>query len=174
MGLREATAELHKKAEKMPFNQRMLNGELTEFEYLNYLYTQSIIFQCIEEHDLSVFNPNMKRLKNIFVDIQELEKKNTEKILDIQSAREYGIYLEQLKKNNLYAHVYLNYLALMFGGQMMKSKVPGSGRMYEFDGNVNEIIGSVRAVQKDEWADEVNIGFKFIIKILDELQSNFK
>jgi hypothetical protein len=116
----------------------------------------------------------MKRLKNIFADIQELEKKNTEKILDIQSAREYGIYLEQLKKNNLYAHVYLNYLALMFGGQMMKSKVPGSGRMYEFDGNVNEIIGSVRAVQKDEWADEVNIGFKFIIKILDELQSNFK
>lgn len=172
--LREATAELHRKAEKMLFNQRMFNGELTEFEYLNYLYTQSIIFQCIEEHDLSVFNPNIKRLKNIFSDIQELEKTNTQKIFDIQSAREYGVYLEQLNKSKLYPHVYLNYLALMFGGQMMKSKVPGSGKMYEFDGNVNEIIGSVRAVQKDEWADEVNIGFKFIIKILDELQSNFK
>ena len=67
MGLREATAELHSKAEKMEFNQKMFRGELTEFEYLNYLYTQSIIFQCIEEHDLSVFNPNIKRLKNIFV-----------------------------------------------------------------------------------------------------------
>ncbi len=169
MELREATAELHKKAEKMPFNQKMFNGELTEFEYLNYLYTQSIIFQCIEEHDLSIFNPNIKRLKNIFSDIQELEKTNTKKILDIQSAKEYGIYLEQLNKNKLYPHIYLNYLALMFGGQMMKSKVPGSGKMYEFE-NVQECIGSIRAVQKDEWADEVKKGFNYIINIFDELQ----
>jgi hypothetical protein len=66
----------------------------------------------------------------------------------------------------------LNYLAIMFGGQMMKSKVPGSGKMYEFEGDMRELIGSVRAIQKDEMADEVNKGFQYIINILDELQTN--
>ena len=51
---------------------------------------------------------------------------------------------------------------------MIKSKVPGSGRLYEFD-NMMECVGSIRAIQKDEWADEVNKGFEFIIKMLDEL-----
>jgi hypothetical protein len=60
----------------------------------------------------------------------------------------------------------------MFGGQMMKSKVPGSGKMYEFEGDMRELIGSVRAIQNDEMADEVNKGFQYIINILDELQKN--
>jgi len=55
---------------------------------------------------------------------------------------------------------------------MMKSKVPGSGKMYEFDGDMMELIGSIRAIQKDEWADEVNKGFQYIINILDELQTH--
>ena len=55
---------------------------------------------------------------------------------------------------------------------MMKSKVPGSGKMYEFDGDMRELIGSVRAIQNDEMADEVNKGFEYIINILDELQKN--
>jgi hypothetical protein len=62
-------------------------------------------------------------------------------------------------------------MALMFGGQMMKSKVPGSGKMYEFD-NVQESIAMIRTIQKDEWADEVNKGFNHIINILDELQKH--
>jgi hypothetical protein len=60
----------------------------------------------------------------------------------------------------------------MFGGQMMKSKVPGSGKMYDFEGDMRELIGSVRAIQNDGMADEVNKGFIFIINILDELQRN--
>jgi hypothetical protein len=43
--------------------------------------------------------------------------------------------------------------------------------MYDFD-NMMEAVGSIRAVQSDDWADEVNKGFQFIINILDELQNN--
>ena len=62
-------------------------------------------------------------------------------------------------------------MALMFGGQIMKSKVPGKGRMYDFD-NVPELVAMIRGIQKDEWADEVNKGFQYIINILDELQTH--
>ena len=75
----------------------------------------------------------------------------------------------ELNQEQLNAHIYLNYLALAYGGQMMKSKIAGSGRMYDFE-NMQECIGSIRAIQKDEWADEVNKGFYYIINILDELQ----
>jgi hypothetical protein len=45
--------------------------------------------------------------------------------------------------------------------------------MYDFD-NVPELVARIRSVQKDEWADEVNKGFQYIINILDELQTYSK
>ena len=62
MGLREATAELHSKAEKMEFNQRMFRGELSKKEYLYYLIQQASIFQCIEEHKSADIGPDLARL----------------------------------------------------------------------------------------------------------------
>ena len=61
-------------------------------------------------------------------------------------------------------------MAIMFGGQMMKKSVPSSGKMDEFD-NMPDAAKSIRNVQKDEWADEVNKGFDFIIMIFDELEA---
>jgi heme oxygenase len=164
MGLREATAELHSKAEKMEFNQRMISGELSSDEYLNYLIQQSYIFQEIENRDLP--HSNLQRLSSINEDINEL---GGYKFKISKPTTDYVVYLGDLNQSSLNAHIYLNYLALVYGGQMMKSKVPGSGKMYEFEGEMMELIGSVRAIQKDEWADEVNKGFQYIINILDEL-----
>jgi heme oxygenase len=171
MGLRELTSELHSKAEKMEFNQRMLRGELTKKEYLHYLIQQACIFQCIEEHKAADISPDLARLTKVFDDIMELQKEIPLSFPQIKAANEYGSYLESLKTKQLYPHIYLNYMALMFGGQIMKSKVPGKGRMYDFD-NVPELVAMIRGIQKDEWADEVNKGFQYIINILDELQTH--
>lgn len=170
MGLREATAELHSKAEKMTFNQRMFKGELSKNEYLEYLRQQSVIFTIIELKG-TLPHPNLAREKNIFDDITELEKEINSKTTHLDATKEYGIYLQSLDSEKLNAHIYLNYLALAYGGQMMKSKVPGSGKMYDFE-NMQECVGSIRAIQNDEMSDEVNKGFQYIINILDELQTN--
>jgi len=169
MTLKEATAELHSKAEKMEFNQRMFRGELSQDEYLNYLIQQSYIFQEIEGRNLP--HSNLKRLDTIHNDINEL---GGYKFKISKPTTDYVVYLGDLNQSNLNAHIYLNYLAIMFGGQMIKSKVPGSGRMYEFEGDMRELIGSVRAIQNDEMADEVNKGFQYIINILDELQNTIR
>lgn len=166
MNLKESTAELHSKAEKMEFNQKMIKGELSENEYLNYLHQQSVIFAIIEQHKLP--HSNLARENKIFEDIKELESEVNSKTLHLESTKEYGNYLQSLNDEEILPHIYLNYLGLAYGGQMMKTKVPGSGKMYDFD-NMMECIGTIRAVQKDEWSDEVNKGFKFIINILNEL-----
>ena len=171
MALRELTAELHSKAEKMEFNQRMLRGELSKKEYQHYLIQQASIFQCIEEHKSADIGPDMARLTKVFDDIMELSKDVPDSLPTIEATTKYGAYLEGLKTKDLYPHIYLNYMALMFGGQIMKPKVHGKGRIYDFD-NVPELVTMIRGIQKDEWADEVNKGFQYIINILDELQTH--
>jgi heme oxygenase len=166
MGLREATSELHSKAEKMEFNQRMFRGELSTDEYVKYLYQQVSIFDAIESEELP--HPSLARTDKVKEDILEL--KSTFDIMNILPiTMAYSHYLSTLTKEERLPHVYLHYLALAYGGQMMKDQTPGSGKMYDFE-NMQEAIGAIRAVQQDEWADEVNKGFEYIITILDELQ----
>jgi heme oxygenase len=166
--LKDAIAEKHSLAEKMTFNQRMFNGELSNEEYTLYLCQQLAIFDAIEVHELP--HPALDRAGNVFQDIKELMGHGEIQITPLVATNEYRKYLNTLTKEEQLPHVYLNYLALMFGGKMMKSKVPGSGKMYEFDGDMNQIIGSIRAIQKDEWADEANKALDYNINILDELQ----
>jgi|Laugresu1bdmlbsd_1035121.scaffolds.fasta_scaffold04753_8 heme oxygenase len=169
--LKEAIADKHSLAEKMPFNQRMFRGELSNEEYVLYLSQQLAIFDSIERFELP--HPALNRASKVFADIKELMNLEEGSGLDIrplESANEYRKYLKTLTQEELLPHVYLNYLAIMFGGQMMKKNVPGSGKMYEFDGDVREIAGTIRAIQKDEWADEANKALDYNINILDELQ----
>jgi heme oxygenase len=166
--LKDAIAEKHSLAEKMTFNQRMFRGELSDEEYTLYLCQQLAIFDAIEVHELP--HPALDRAGKVFEDIKELVGEGQIQITPLIATNEYRKYLNSLTKEELLPHVYLNYLALMFGGQMMKAKSPGSGRMYEFDGDMNEIVGSIRAIQKDEWADEANKALDYNINILDELQ----
>ena len=167
MKLREATAELHSKAEKMEFNQRMFRGELSTDEYAKYLHQQLAIFNAIESQSRTY--PTLNRVDNIKIDLLELNSSLDVTGSLLPSTLEYANHIASLTEKERLPHVYLNYLALAYGGQMMKTKVPGSGKMYDFE-NMQEAVGSIRAIQRDEWADEVNKGFQFIINIADELQ----
>lgn len=171
MNLREATAELHSKAEKMEFNQKMFKGELSKKEYVNYLGSQLLIFSAIEKKELKDFPTQLNRVSNIKLDIAELSE---ESISELQSAKEYADYLDTLEGEQLNSHIYLNYLAIMFGGQMMKYRIPGSGRMYDFEGDRNVLIAAVRKLvaENEKHIDEVNKGYNYVINIFDELQKN--
>jgi len=171
LSLKEAIAEKHSQAEKMAFNQRMFKGELSKDEYILYLCQQLTIFDSMEKQPLP--HPALKRCPKIFEDIKELmglEDGQAVHIKPLIATNEYKKYLITLTQEELLPHVYLNYMALMFGGQMMKKNIPGGGKMYEFDGDMKEIIGSIRAIQKDEWADEANKALDYNINIFDELQ----
>jgi heme oxygenase len=169
MNLREATAEKHKIAEKMPFNQRMMQKQLSKLDYLNYINQHFEIFTAIEANDLP--HPSLNRTQLISLDIQELQLELKSPNVVLNSTKLYVAYLQNLSYQDLLPHIYLNYLAVMFGGQIIKKVVPSTGNMYEFE-NMNEAASTIRALQKDEWADEVNKGFDFNIAILEELELN--
>jgi heme oxygenase len=166
--LKEATSIKHKLAERMTFNSRMFRGLLNKEEYLLYLSQQQQIFQVIESIGLP--HNSLIRAQNVQADIDELKAQGMNSGLILNSTNLYADYLRNLSYEQVLPHVYLNYMAIMFGGQMMKKSVPSTGRMYVFE-NMQEAIQSIRTVQKDEWADEVNKGFDFNISILDELET---
>jgi heme oxygenase len=173
MNLRDATAIKHKLAERMPFNVIMFGGKLTNQQYLEYLKSQHRIFEKIES---IIELPNeFLRSGKIYQDIVEINLTiyngdNQDSVIEqtTEIPDSYCNYLSTLNEETIWPHVYLNYLALLFGGQMIKSKVPGSGKMYDFE-NSQEVIKIIREKQKDEWADEVNKAYDFIIDIFEEL-----
>lgn len=166
--LKEATGIKHKQAERMPFNTRMFHGELSKTEYLLYLNQLLQIFKSIENINLP--HDSLKRVESVQADIDELKSQGNNSEVILSSTKAYSDYLGSLSYEQLLPHIYLNYMAIMFGGQMMKKAVPSSGLMYNFD-NMHEAVQSIRNVQKDEWADEVNKGFDFNILLFDELES---
>jgi hypothetical protein len=163
--LKEATHIKHKEVERKPFNVRMFKGQLTNEQYGWYLRSQLGIFRALEDN-FEFPHEGLKRIEAVAFDLMSLGI--NELVCDI-ATREYAAYLRGLSQEDANAHIYLNYLAIMFGGQMMKKATPGPGKMYEFE-NMKECMESVRAIQKDEWAREVNKGFDFMIKIMENLE----
>jgi heme oxygenase len=163
--LKEATHDKHKEAERMPFNVKMFKGQLNEREYGWYLRSQLAIFQTLE-NNFEFPHEGLKREEAVLFDLMSLGQNDL--VPDVAS-REYCEYLKGLSQEDANAHIYLNYLAIMFGGQMMKKNTPGPGKMYDFE-NMMECMQSVREIQKDEWADEVNRGFDYMINIFKNLE----
>jgi heme oxygenase len=164
--LKEATHDKHKEVERMPFNVKMFKGELTNEQYAQYLTSQLGIFSIIEDN-FEMPHEGLKRKYAVSKDISSLNIGRT--IKTDEATLRYVNYLKDLDQETVNAHIYLNYLAIMFGGQMMKRVTPGDGNMYEFE-DMNESAAHIRAIQKDEWADEVNRGFDFMIDIMGELE----
>jgi len=57
----------------------------------------------------------------------------------------------------------------MYGGQMIKKHVPGSGSMYNFI-DVDNLKQTVMAMLHDSMADEANSCFEFAMQLFEELE----
>lgn len=166
--LKEATSEKHKLAERKPFNVRMFRGLLSKDEYAIYLNQQLQIFRILDSKGLP--HVSLKRTEGVQEDLDELKSEGHSTDLVLSSTDAYVNYLGSLTDEQALPHIYLNYMAIMFGGQVIRQSVPSKGRMYDFD-HMQEAIQSIRNVQKNEWANEVNKGFDFNNSIFDELEA---
>ena len=167
--LQNAIQEKHTQMAEMPFIQKILSDELTNDEYVAYLAQQYAVFALIERFDLPHIDLN--RANKVQLDIDELTDDITQHPIMFATAN-YCRYLSNLTQEELLPHIYINYLDVMLDEQDMKSKVPGSGKMYEFD-NMTEALESIRAIQQDVWAIEANKALNYNIAILDELHRIF-
>jgi len=175
--LKELTWANHQKAERTKHAQKLLKG-MSVVEYHRYIFNQYIQYSALETRaaQLGVLDniENILRSDKIKLDMIELEDTHDIKRdpdLICEAVAEYVSHVLQLDEQGILAHLYVRHFGDMYGGQMIKKRNPGSGKMYEFE-NVEELKTTVRAMLNDDMADEANRCFEFAMQLFEQLDDN--
>jgi heme oxygenase len=174
MSLKELTWEHHKRAERQDFVKVLMSGEIDPRLYATFLYNQHPMYNLLEvlamNHGLMNDIGEVRRAPTILEDYNELweDKENTPELLPV--TKKYMDHLMSIKDepNKLMAHIYVRHMGELSGGQMIKRKIPGEGRFYQFE-NANELKEKIRAKIDDSMADEAKLVFDFATQTFKEL-----
>lgn len=159
--IRDQTKDLHDKVEQLPFTVAMIEGRHEPFHRSAWLISQFYAFKVLDDH----VPVSLKRAMIFKNDIIKLPLS-----APALSAIGYSQYLSKLKNPN--PHIYLNYMALLFGGQILKKHYPDSASMYSFDeplADLKDYIRSNYVEDSPEYISEVRLGFQYQIEITNEL-----
>lgn len=174
--LKELTAEVHRAAERKPFAKLLLSGKITPEKYLEYLYNQYLNYSCLETRVANEYPElhDIIRCHLIKDDIDEIVSLYDLKMpygSETNSTREYCEYVISLDKKDILAHVYVRHFGDLYGGQIIKRQIPGSGKMYEFK-NPEDIKARVRSMLDESMAEEAKTCFRFATRLFEELIDN--
>ena len=175
--LKELTWENHSKAERTEHARKLLKG-MTPDEYHRYIYNQYVKYASLESvaSEVGVLEgiETICRASKIRHDMEELEREyNIQRNGDLLCpvVAEYcGHVMSLANPDSILAHIYVRHFGDMYGGQMIKKRNPGSGKMYEFE-NVEYLKSTIRERLKDEMAEEANLCFEFAMQLFEELES---
>jgi len=172
--LREITSEKHKVVEQLPFIQYLLHGNISESHYVIYLAEMLIIYQHLEDlatrAGLFVGIEQLPRAQHMSKDLEELAPGHVTN--PCASTKFYLEYLsklfDSLRRDQLFAHVYVRHMGDLYGGKLIARRVPGSGLWYEFD-NRSELAKKFNERITLDLADEALVAFDHYANIFQEL-----
>lgn len=170
--LREQVKDLHTDAENTKLAKLLVSGHIGQYEYALYLSNLYLIYrtleQCVERANFDYDFTPLFRTDLIAYDLQELNESN---LPTMQSTLEYVTYLKKLyglEPSKLLSHLYVRHFGDLYGGQIIRSKVPGKGKMYKFK-NRQQLIKSTREMLSPSLGPEARVGFQFAINLFEEL-----
>ena len=173
--IKELTWEHHKNAERQEFAKLLMSGKIHPDLYATYLWNQHKKYDILEammiaNGILAEIGTDIRRKLLIEQDIAELWKHDKEPKL-VASTINYIQHMRDIMQDRdaLVAHVYVLFMGDMSGGQMIKSKIPGEGRMYDFEGDIPAIKDKIREMTTDEMAEEAQWVFDSATQLFQEL-----
>ena len=181
MNLKELTWENHKSAERKAFAGILLSGKISAELYHKYLVNQLSNYTVIEYALKKLAFPDefrgVFRTNKIIRDVYELENDfgcRHRLSLITKSTAEYVDHvhalLEKEDVDGVIAHMYVRHFGDMYGGAIIAKRVPGSGKMYEFD-DKEKLKHDIRLLLNDTMADEANKCFEYAIRLFEELSN---
>jgi heme oxygenase len=175
MSLKELTHDKHREAEQTEFAKLLVSGNISKEQYSKYLYQMLLVYNSLEisAHKVGLLEqlPDLRRSPKIYLDLNELVGKNYN-CGWLSPTVEYHKYVLSLGENRetdkIMAHIYVRHMGDLYGGQIIKKKIPGSGKFYDFE-NPNSLKEMIRSKLNDNMADEANLAFDHAIKIMKAL-----
>lgn len=173
MSLKELTWEHHKNAERQKFVKVMFGGSIDSRLYAEFLFNQFNAYDVLEAMSMAhgLFNdmPDIRRAPKIYEDFKELWQDETLPVIK-QSTQFYIEYLKTIMHNPtaLMAHVYVRHMGDLSGGQMIRKKVPGLGKMFDFQ-DIDKTKEIIRSKINDDMADEAKKCFEFATALFKEM-----
>ena len=171
--LKELTWEHHKNAERQSYVKVLMSGKINPKFYATYLWNQHKKYDLLEAlagaqgclDDL----PDIRRKMKIEQDFLELWK-DEEQPPVVQSTRDYIMHMKEIMNDpdKLMAHVYVLHMGDLSGGQMIKKKVPGTGKFYMFE-EPHNLKTAIRSKLNDNMADEAKICFEYATELFKEM-----
>lgn len=173
--LRDLTWEHHQNAERQEFVKELLSGSISNERYAQYLYNQYPAYDLLEAiattHGIFDDIPSVRRAPAILEDFKELwtDKDTTPNLCPV--VEEYVQHLKPIiqDKNKIMAHVYVRHMGDLSGGQIIAKRVPGEGRFYKFDEDIETIKEKIRSQLDDSMAEEAKICFDFATKLFQQM-----
>lgn len=136
--IKELTWEHHKNAERQAFVKTLMSGEIDPQYYAHYLYNQLACYSALEKEAQvnSLFRTTigLQRAEHLYYDYKSLWNDLDNPPSLTESTQEYVKHIDTIKDDaeKLYAHIYVRHMGDLRGGQMIRKKVPGAGRYYNF------------------------------------------
>jgi heme oxygenase len=169
MTLRDAIKDKHEAAEAHPFTELLLSGQIPKQTYGELLYNMTAIYSALESRmrQIGTFNdtPEMFRAEIMAQDFDELD---LDSVTMHKSTHDCIDRIEEVSDHQLMAYFYLYHMADMYGGQMIKKHIPGSGKRFIFEDRP-ALIAKIREHLTDDLADEANRAFGYTLELFDEL-----
>tara|TARA_B100001287_G_scaffold273715_1_gene277691 strand:+ start:14551 stop:15117 length:567 start_codon:yes stop_codon:yes gene_type:complete len=172
--LKDLTWEHHKDAERQSFVKVMLSGKINPELYATYLWNQHKKYDLLEAiaGALGLLDdlPDIRRKLKIEQDFLELWKSDSPPIVT-NSTQHYIKHMKEIiaDKDAIMAHIYTLHMGDLSGGQMIARKVPGEGRMYQFDADKKKLKEAIRAKTNDAMAEEAKYCFTASTNLFKEL-----
>jgi heme oxygenase len=172
--LKELTKDEHTNAERQAFVKVLMSGKINPKLYATYLWNQHKKYDLLEAmaHAQGCLDgiPEVKRKLKIEEDFLELWKDDSMPTI-VPSTTEYINHMRDIMHDHdaLMAHIYTLHMGDLSGGQFIARKVPGEGRMYQFEGDHEELKNKIRERTNDDMVDEVKYVFGSSTKLFQEL-----
>jgi heme oxygenase len=167
--LKELTWPAHKRAEQTDLMHALLKDQVTQAQYVALLCVKYEIYAQIEQQ-VKFDCAELYRAPATLKDLNQLNASHT----CVKSAQLHA-YLNQLTHcdpEQIWGHVYVHYLAPVYGGQIIK-KIIGHRfpvHTYEFQ-DVTTCVQEIRQKTHVGMADAANLAFTHTEKIYSEIWS---
>ena len=142
--------------------------------YATYLWNQHKKYDLLEAmagaQGLMNDLPHLRRKLAIEADFLELWDEDNPPQL-VASTQEYIMHMRTIMHDpdKLMAHIYVLHMGDLSGGQMIRKRVPGEGKMYQFEGDTAALKDSIRAKTTDDMAEEAQYVFASATNLFKEL-----